>query len=54
MKVETNAKANAKVQPVDNLIKPTVFPFNINPKIVLTTVLTSLNNGLIRQVRQLL
>ena len=32
MKIETNAKANAKVQPVDNLIKPTVFPFNINPK----------------------
>ena len=32
MKVETNAKISAQVQPVDNLIKPTVFPFNINPK----------------------
>jgi hypothetical protein len=32
MKLETSAKANAQVQPVDNLIKPTVFPFNINPK----------------------
>lgn len=32
MESKTNAKASAKVQPKDSLIKPTVFPFNINPK----------------------
>lgn len=32
MKLETSAETSAKVQPTDSLIKPTVFPFNINPR----------------------